>query len=107
MKGHVIDSYCNRKTRVEGGSNTSTGTLRVAEGDGKRSLKTETVKCGREIQGTRTREILRWRGPALFTKDRHVLSSGRAPHKIKTVTVKSNKYLVMSPSWGSTPRLTD
>jgi hypothetical protein len=40
-------------------------------------------------------------------KYRSVLSSERAPQKNKTVTVKSNKYLVMSPRWGSTPRLTD
>jgi hypothetical protein len=46
-------------TRVEAGSNTSTVTLRVVGGDEKGSLKTETVKCGREIQGTRTRERLR------------------------------------------------
>jgi hypothetical protein len=46
----------------------------------KGSLKTGTVKYGREIQGTRTRETLRWRGPAAYTKDRPVLSSERAPH---------------------------
>jgi hypothetical protein len=44
------------KTRVEAGSNTSTVTLRVVGGDEKRSLKSETVKYGRESQGTRTRE---------------------------------------------------
>jgi hypothetical protein len=43
---------------------------------------------GREIQGTRTRERLRWRGPTAYTKDRAVLSLERAPHKNKTVTVK-------------------
>jgi hypothetical protein len=75
-------------TRVEAGSNTSTVTLRVVGGDEKGSLKTETVKYGREIQGTRIRERLRLRGPAAYTKDRPVFSSGRAPHKNKTVTVK-------------------
>jgi hypothetical protein len=55
-------------TRVEAGSNTSTVTLRVVGGDEKGSL--------------------RWRGPAAYTKDRPVLSSERAPHKNKTVTVK-------------------
>jgi hypothetical protein len=30
----------------------------------------------------------RWRGPATYTKDIIVLSSERAPHKNKTVTVK-------------------
>jgi hypothetical protein len=41
---------------VEAGSNTSLVTLRVVGGDEKRSLKSETVKYGRESQGTRTRE---------------------------------------------------
>jgi hypothetical protein len=93
------------ETRVEAGSNTSTVNLRVVAGDEKGSLKSETVKYGRESQGTRTRERLRWLGPVAYTKDRFVLSSERAPHKKKTVS-NSNKYLVMSPRWGSTPRLT-
>jgi hypothetical protein len=29
-----------------------------------------------------------WPGSAAYTRDRHVLSSERAPHKNKTVTVK-------------------
>jgi hypothetical protein len=70
------------------GSNTSTVSLRAVGGDEKGSLKSETVKYGRESQGTRTREKLRWQGPAGDTKDRHVLSSERATHKNKTVTVK-------------------
>jgi hypothetical protein len=67
--------------RVEAGSNTSTVTLRVVGGDKKRILKSETVKYGRESQGTRTRERLRWQGPAADTKDRPVLSSERVPHE--------------------------
>jgi hypothetical protein len=63
--------------RVEAGSNTSTVTLRVVGGDEKGSLKSETVKYGR----------LRWQEPAAYTKDRPILSSERAPHKNKTVTV--------------------
>jgi hypothetical protein len=47
------------------------------------SLKYKTVKYGHEAQGTRSREILRWRGPAAYTKDRHVLSSERALHKTR------------------------
>jgi hypothetical protein len=70
----------------EAGSNTSTLTLRVIGGDEKGNLKSETVKYGHESQGTRTR--LRWQGPAAYTKDRPILSSERAPHKNKTVTVK-------------------
>jgi hypothetical protein len=74
--------------RVEAGVEYSTVTLRVVGGDEKGSLKSETVKYGREYQGTRTRERLRWQGPAACTKDRTVLSSDRAPHKNKTVTAK-------------------
>jgi hypothetical protein len=70
-----------RRRRVEAGSNTSTVTLRVVGGDEKGSLKTETVKYGRETQGTPTRERLRWRGPAAYKKDNPVLSLERAPHK--------------------------
>jgi hypothetical protein len=73
---------------VEAGSNTSTVTLRVVGGDEKGILDSETVKYGRESLGTRTREILPWRGPAAYRKDKPVLSSERAPHKNKTVTVK-------------------
>jgi hypothetical protein len=75
-------------TRLEAGSNTSTVTLRVVGGDEMGSLKSGTVKYGRESQGTQTRERLRWQGPAAYTKDRPVLLSERAPHKNKTVTVK-------------------
>jgi hypothetical protein len=74
--------------RVEAGSNTSTVTLRVVGSDEKGSLKSETVKYGRESQETRTHERLRWRGPAAYTKDRPILSSERVPYKNKTVTVK-------------------
>jgi hypothetical protein len=73
---------------VEAGSNTSTVTLRVVGGDEKGSFESETVKYGRESQGTRTRERLRWQEPIAYTKDRPVLSSERAPHKSKTVVVK-------------------
>jgi hypothetical protein len=43
-------------SRVEAGSNTSTVAVRVVGGDKKGSLKSETVKYGRESHGTRTRE---------------------------------------------------
>jgi hypothetical protein len=56
--------------------------------DEKGSFKSETVKYDRESQGIRTRERLRWQGPAAYTKDRPVLSSDRAPHENKAVTVK-------------------
>jgi hypothetical protein len=75
-------------TRVEAVSNTSTVTLRVVGGDEKGSLESEAVKYGHEFQGTRTREKLRWRGPATYTKDRPVLLSEKALHENKTATVK-------------------
>jgi hypothetical protein len=50
------------------------------------SLKSETVKYDHESQETRTRERLRWRGPAAYTRDIPVLSSEWVPHKNKTVT---------------------
>jgi hypothetical protein len=79
-------------TRVEAGSNTSTVTLRVVGGDEKGSLNSETVKYGREYQGTWTRERLRWEDPPAYTKDRSVLSSERASHGIKNVTVRRILY---------------
>jgi hypothetical protein len=62
--------------------------LRVVGGDEKGSLESERVNYGREYKGTRTRERLRWQGPAACTKDRPVLSSERASHKNRTVNVK-------------------
>jgi hypothetical protein len=53
--------------------NTSTVTLGVVGGDEMGSLKSETVKYGCESQGTRTRERLRWQGPAACTNDRSIL----------------------------------
>jgi hypothetical protein len=41
---------------VEAGSNTSTVTLEVVEGDKKGSIKSETAKYGHEPQGIWTRE---------------------------------------------------
>jgi hypothetical protein len=73
---------------MEAGSNTSTVALRVVGGDEKGSLKSETVKYGRDYQGTRSRETLRWQGPAVYTNDRPFLLSERAPHRNRTVTVK-------------------
>jgi hypothetical protein len=63
---------------VEAGSNTSAVTLRVIGGDEKGS---KTVKYGYMSQGTRTRERLRWKGPAAYIKDTPVLSSEGAPQK--------------------------
>jgi hypothetical protein len=88
LRVYVPGTKTNSEGRVEAWWNTSTVTLRVVGGDEKGSLKSETVKYGRESQGTRPRERLRWQGPAAYTKDRLVLSSERALHKNKTVIVK-------------------
>jgi hypothetical protein len=84
---------------VEAGSNTFTVTMRVVGGYEKGSLKFETVKYGRKSQGTRTRERLRWQGPAANTKDRPALSSERAPHGIKDVTVRRIPYSEREKIW--------
>jgi hypothetical protein len=74
--------------RTVGSVSSTRVNLRVVGGDEKESLKSETVKYCRQSQRTRTRERLRWQEPAAYTKNRPVLSSERAPHKNKTVTVK-------------------
>jgi hypothetical protein len=78
--GDICQQY-DMTTRVEAGSNTSTVTLRVVGGDERGSLKSKTVKYGRESQGSRTPERLRWQAPVAYTKDRPVLSSERVPQK--------------------------
>jgi hypothetical protein len=62
---------------VEAGSNTSIVALQVVGGDEKESLESETVKYGRESRGTRTREQLQWRAPAVIVNVRPVFSSER------------------------------
>jgi hypothetical protein len=88
MRASLYKEPCRlfRAYQCGGGVNTSTVTLRVVGGN-ERSLESETVKYGRESQGTRTRERLYWQGPPAYTKDRPVLSSERVSHEKKTVTV--------------------
>jgi hypothetical protein len=57
-----------------------------------------TSRRRRESQGTWTQERLHWQGPAAHTKDRPVLSSERAPHNNKTVTV-----IQVIKIWSSAP----
>jgi hypothetical protein len=45
------------------------------------SVESGTVKYGHESRWTRTRESLRWRGPASVVKDTLILSSERMLHK--------------------------
>jgi hypothetical protein len=95
------------RTRVEAGPNTYTVTLRVVRGDEKGSLKSETVIYGRKSQGTRTRTRLRWQG------QQHAQMTDPSSHQRGRPTKKKDRNcqtvinLVMSPRWGSTPRLTD
>jgi hypothetical protein len=71
--------------------------LRVVGGDEKGSLKFETVKYVQESQrDPDPRKTALAKASSIYK--RLVLSSQRAPHKNKTVTANSNKYLVMSPS---------
>jgi hypothetical protein len=72
---------------VEAGSNTSTVTLRVVEGDEKGSLESEAVNYGHESHGSRNRKCLHWQGPGTIVNDRPVLSLERAPHINKPTTV--------------------
>jgi hypothetical protein len=89
-----------KHSSVEAGSNTSTVTLRVVGGDKKGSLKCERVQYGRETQGARTKERLRWKGPAAYIKVRPALSSERAPHKKKKKRNchTSNNYMATGPT---------
>jgi hypothetical protein len=84
-RGYLEDNWGDPGTRVEAGSNTSTVTLRVVGGDEKGSLKSETVKYGREYQRTRTRDRLRWRSIRL--------SSERGAPQNYGAYVKSNSRL--------------
>jgi hypothetical protein len=103
--GYIMETY-KEVVLVEVGSNISTVALRVVRGDEKGSLESETVKYGHESHGTRTREWLRWRGPAANLKDRPVLSSERAPHINKLQLSDSNKNQVVSSIWVLIPRQT-
>jgi hypothetical protein len=76
------------RSRVDAGSNTSTVTLRVVEGDEKGSLESEPVKYGHESYGTRTRKWLRWREPVAIANGRPVLSLERVPQINKPATVR-------------------
>jgi hypothetical protein len=64
------------------------------------------VSLGRFPQANHKTKIYSFTNCRL-TKDRPDLSSERAPHMDRTVTFNENKYLVMSPRRGSTPRQTD
>jgi hypothetical protein len=73
---------------------------------GWRSLDSETVKCGNEFRGTRTRESLLWRGPAaIVINDTLILSIERMLHGILTASVELKKILVVGLKGLGTNRL--
>jgi hypothetical protein len=83
--------------------------------DGQKKSQIWDSKYGRESQGTRTGEWLRWLGPEAIVNDRPVLSSERAPHINKPATVQRIPYsvfctaiknLVISPDGYFIPRQT-
>jgi hypothetical protein len=77
IKTYLINTPC-----VEAGSNTSTVTLRVVGGDEKESLKSETVKYGREFQGTRDpRKTAMARASSIYKRQTRPLVREGAPRK--------------------------
>jgi hypothetical protein len=72
---------------VEAGSNISIATLQVVGAEEKGSLKSETVKYGRESQGAWTQERLRWQDQQHIQKTDPSLRQRGRPTK-QTVTVK-------------------
>jgi hypothetical protein len=72
---------------------------------GWRSVESETVKFGHVSHGTRTREWLRWRGPAAVVKERPVLSRQRG-RPTSTNPKLINKIWPWAPVGRLTPRYT-
>jgi hypothetical protein len=72
------------------------------------SLESDTVKYSRKSHGTRTREWLRWRGPAAIVNDRLILSSERMLHKDydRRCSIEKKKFWPWV-SRGSASRWTD
>jgi hypothetical protein len=66
---------------VEAGSNTSSVTLRAVGGDETGSLKSKTVKYGRESNGIQIRERLHWQGQQHVQKQTRPLVREGAPQK--------------------------
>jgi hypothetical protein len=73
----VSMSWCRAQS---GAHDLSTVTLPVVGGDEKRRLKSETVKYGREYQGTRAQERLRCKDQQHIQKIRPLVREG-APQK--------------------------
>jgi hypothetical protein len=80
---------------VEAGSNTSTVTLRVVGGDEEGSLKSETVKYGRQSQ----KKIALARASSIYKRQARPLVREGAPQEEDRTCHTSNKDLVVSPKW--------
>jgi hypothetical protein len=76
---------------VEAGSNTSTVTLRIEGGDEKGSLKSETVKYGRESSDPRKTALART--SSIYKRQIRPLVREGAPQKKKTK--KKNKTVTL------------
>jgi hypothetical protein len=63
------------------------------------TLKFETITFGHDSLGTRTRERLRFRGPAVTIKHRPVLSSERAPYNNNPATLTYNLKEKEEKNW--------
>jgi hypothetical protein len=88
---------------VEAGSNTCAVTLRVIGGDGKGSLKSETVNMITSPKGVGPEKDYAGEGQQHIQKtDSSYRQRGR-PHKKQD----RNCQRVINIFWGSTPRLTD
>jgi hypothetical protein len=84
-----------------------TVTLRVVGGDKKGCIKSETVKYGREFpRDSDPRKTSLARASSICKRQTRPLVREGAPRNADH-NCHSNKYLVMSARWGSTPRLTD
>jgi hypothetical protein len=71
-------------THMEAGSNTSTVPLRVVGGDENGNLKSETVKYGRESQGTRDpRKTALTRASSIYKRQTRPLVRKGAPTKTR------------------------
>jgi hypothetical protein len=103
---NLIWLWHQQTSSVEAGSNTSTVALRVVGGEKKGRLESETVKYGREYHGTRTRQWMRWRGPATILNDRSILSSERMLYKDYNRRCSIEKKFWPWVSRGSAPRRT-
>jgi hypothetical protein len=105
---HVFSVWaapCNNRSAVFSVRGPCREDIRVyGNRDEKGSLESETVQCGRVSRGTRTREWLRWRGPAAVVGGGPVLSSGGgggSPHRRAPPTFCKGRTSGSGPQMGA------